>query len=90
MSYLFSPLEKAVNTALNQLNYYETGSEEYARTMDALVKLHKMKEEEKPSSVSKDTMAIIAANLLGIFMIITHERVNVITSKAFGLLLRPK
>jgi hypothetical protein len=90
MSYLFSPLEKAVNTALNQLNYYETWSEEYARTLDALVKLHKMKEEEKPSSVSKDTMAIIAANLLGIFMIITHERVNVITSKAFGLLLRPK
>ena len=90
MSYLFSPLEEAVNRALQQLRHYDTGSEEYARTMDALVKLHKMKEEEKPSSVSKDTMAIIAANLLGIFMILTHERVNVITSKAFGLLLRPK
>jgi hypothetical protein len=90
MSYLFSPLEKAVNRALHQLDYLDTGSEEYARTMDSLVKLHKMKEEEKPSSVSKDTMAIIGANLLGIILIISHERVNVITSKAFGLLLRPK
>lgn len=90
MSYLFSPLEKAVNRALRQLDYYDTGSEEYARTMDSLVKLHKMKMEEKPSSVSKDTMAMIAANLLGIILILSHERVNVITSKAFGLLLRPK
>jgi hypothetical protein len=90
MSYLFSPLEDAVNRALQSLKHYDTGSEEYARTMDSLVKLHKMKEEERPSSVSKDTMAIIAANLLGIILIISHERVNVITSKAFGLLLRPK
>lgn len=90
MSDMFSPLEKAVNRALQSLSHYDIGSDEYARAMDSLVKLHKMKEEEKPSSVSKDTMAIIAANLLGIVMIITHERVNVITSKAFGLLLRPK
>lgn len=86
----FSPLERAVNRALQSLNHYDVGSEEYAKTMDALVKLHKMKEDEKPSSVSKDTMATIAANLLGIVIIISHERVNVITSKAFGLLLKPR
>jgi hypothetical protein len=90
MSAMFSPLEKAVNRTLQSLNHYDVGSEEYARTMDALVKLHKMKEEEKPSSVSKDTMAVIAANLLGILIIISHENVNVITSKAFGLLLKPR
>jgi len=69
---------------------YDAGSEEYREALDALVKLHKMKEDEKPKPVSKDTLVIVGANLLGILMIISHERVNVVTSKAIGVLLRPR
>jgi hypothetical protein len=89
-SYLYTPLEAAVNKALLDLNNHPVGSEEYQKSLDALTKLHKLKEEEKSSPVSRDTLAVIAANLLGIFMIIKHERVNVITSRAFGMLLKPK
>lgn len=89
-SSLYTPLEVAVNRAIRKLNVMETGSEEYEATLAALVKLHKMKEDEKPESVSKDTMLIVGANLVGILMIISHEHVNVVTSKAIGLLLRPR
>lgn len=83
-----SPLEIEIDRAVRELVNHPIGSEEYNRTLDAIVKLHKMKEEEKPSEVSKDTLSMIGANLLGIFMIIKHEQFNVITSKAMGLLFR--
>lgn len=89
-SYLCTPLEDAVNRLVHNLNNHEIGSEEYQKSLDALTKLHKMKVEEKPASVSKDTLVIVAANLIGLVMVIKHEHVNVITTRAFSMLLRPK
>lgn len=85
-----SLLEIAVNRALRDLGNYQIGSDEYEKAVDSIVKLHKMKVEEKPSSVSKDTLILAGTNLLGIFMVIKHEGVNVITSKAMNLLLKPR
>lgn len=47
-----------------------------------------LKEEEaaKPDRVSKETLAVIGANLAGIAAILLHERVNVIASKALGFI----
>jgi hypothetical protein len=39
----------------------------------------------KKPSVSPDTIASIAASLLGLGLIMTYEQKNVITTKAFGL-----
>ena len=85
-----SPLERAIDLAIRDLNSHVIGSEDYVRTLDALVKLHRMKSEERSSPVSNDTLLIVGGNLLGIFMILKHEHVNVITSRAVGLLLKPK
>ena len=38
--------------------------------------------------ISPDTMAIIAGNLLGIVLILEHERAHVITTKALAFVLR--
>jgi hypothetical protein len=83
-------LEIAIDKALRDLNRHVIGDEDYVRTLDAIVKLHKMKIEEKNSLVKKDTLIIVGANILGLLMIIRHEHVNVITSKAMSLLLRPR
>jgi hypothetical protein len=83
-----SLLELEIDRAVRELINHPIGSEEYTRTLDAIVKLHRMKEEEKPSEVSKDTLSMIGANLLGIFMILKHERFSVITSKAMSLIFR--
>lgn len=85
-----SLLSDALAKALVSLSVMEVGSEEYVKTLDQVVKLHKMMEEEKSSSVSKDTLAVVGANLLGIILIIKHEFVNVITSKAISLLIKPR
>lgn len=83
-------LDNAIDVALLKLSDHEVGSEEYNKILDAVSKLHKMKEDETPNRLSKDTIAIVGANLLGIMMIIRHEHVNVVTSKAMGLVIRPR
>lgn len=83
-------LESEVARAIRSLKNHEIGSEEYAKSLDHVVMLHKMLVEDKPASVSKDTMAVVGANLLGIILVIKHEFVNVITTRAFNLLLSPR
>ncbi len=48
------------------------------------------KEAEKPDRVSKETWALIGANIAGIVMIIGHEKFNVIASKALGFVMKSR
>lgn len=83
-------LETQIERTLHKLNELEVGSEEYVKTLDLLSRLYKMKAEEKPDRVSKDTMAIVVANILGILIIVRHEHLNVITSRAMNMVMKPK
>lgn len=82
-------LEKAHDRALTELDAKEVTSEEYGTILDRAAKLHKMKEEENPDSISKETLLRVGANLLGILLIIHHERVNIVTSKALPFVQKP-
>lgn len=44
----------------------------------------------KPDRVSADTWAMVGANIAGIVLIIGYERLNVITSKALGFILKSR
>lgn len=83
-------LESEIARAIRDLRNHGVGSPEYAKTLDHVVTLHKMLVEDKPQNVSKDTMAVVGANLLGIVLVIKHEFVNVVTSRAMSLLLKPR
>lgn len=85
-----SELDKIYDDACRELNKLTVGSSEYGKTLEMVTMLHKMKQEEKPSSVSKDTLLLVGANLLGIILIIRHEHVNVITSRAINWIIKPK
>lgn len=71
-------------TTLLELMDKETdkSTEEYAKMLDQFTKLYELRHK---SRISKETLATIGANLAGIVVILTHERVHVIASKAFGL-----
>jgi preprotein translocase subunit Sec61beta len=83
-------VESAMERAFEKLGEQSVDSEQYAKTLDGIVKLHKMREEEKSPQVSPDTVLLVGANLLGILLIIRHEHVNVITSRAMGTLIKPR
>jgi hypothetical protein len=83
-------LESELEQQLKLLKSHTSDSEGYAKTLSHVERLHDMIDVEKHSIVSKDALLNVGANLLGILMIIKHEHVNVITSKALGFVIRAR
>lgn len=81
-------LESELERMVKRLNAERPLSEEYAGMLALIERLNDMMEKPKPSGVSKDTMANIAAHLVGIVLIIKHEHVGVITTKALSFVPR--
>jgi hypothetical protein len=85
-----SKLEIAIDEILFQMGNQPPDSSEYGKLLERVEKLHKMKENEKPSRVTPDTWVLAATNLIGIAVIVHHEHINVITSKALSFVQRPR
>jgi uncharacterized protein (UPF0335 family) len=83
-----SKLDEAINEVYREMAGVTADSKEYAAMVKQLKVLHKMKTQESAFRVTPDTALIVAANVLGIVVIVSHERVAVITSKALGLIMR--
>lgn len=83
-------LEGEIERGLRELKFHDASSDEYQKRLDRIVVLYRMLEEDKSNSVSSDTLAVIFGNLMGVFMIVKHEHVNVITSRAMQFLLSPR
>lgn len=60
--------------------------EAYSRILDRIERLHKLR--STPDRVSRETWALIGANLLGIAIIITHEYTHPVTTKALSLAMK--
>ena len=83
-----SKLEKEIDLILDEMRGIEATTSEYLIRLDNLERLYKMYNENKNRKVKPDTIAIVMTNLIGIGMILGYERVNIITSKALGFVLR--
>lgn len=77
-------LDLVIDLATTKLLDYEPGTPEYDKILEQLEKLNKIANSQKKDPVSKDGLIAAAANLFGIGMIIKHEQLHVITSKAVG------
>ena len=85
-----SVIDEPITAVLNDMNTYGPDSEEYSQLVDHLDRLIRLKQEEKRSRVSPDTMAIVAGNLLGILIIVAYEHNHVMASKATNFVLKTK
>lgn len=83
-------LEEAITLLLSEMKGFTADSDEYSRMIGHLNLLYKIKDQEKPDRISKDTIAVIAGNLAGIVMILGFERANVITSKALSFVMKAR
>lgn len=83
-------LESELERILTVLPLYQPETQEYAKTLTHVERIHGMMDHKRPSPVSRETLVTVGANLLGILMIIKHEDVNVITSKALGFVIRTR
>ena len=83
-------LEREYIRVLAVLPMHQADSPEYAKLMRSAERVYEMMDHKKPSPVSRETLVTVGANLLGILLIIKHEDVNVITSKALGFVIRAR
>ena len=83
-------LEQELEHVLAVLPLHQPDSSEFAKMLTSAERLHGMMDIRKPPSVSRETLVTVGANLLGILLIIKHEDVNVITSKALGFVIRTR
>lgn len=85
-------LDLAIDELLDEMARYSGTSDEYNKLTDQLTTLYSIKETEhqihSKKNVSADTLAIVGGNLLGIVLIVGHERAHVVTSKALTLLTK--
>lgn len=85
-----SGLDKAISDVLTQMEGYDADSPEFARMVEQLDKLHKMRTYKREPSVKLDTVLAVAGNLAGIVIILGFERAHVITSKALGFVIKSR
>ena len=83
-------LDDAINRVMEAMVATDKDAEEYSKLIEHLERLTKLKTENRPERISRDTMAIVVANLLGILIVVSYEHMHVITSKGLGFLLKPK
>lgn len=79
-------LERVINNLLEDL-VHVTNPDLYATKVEQISKLTALRNENS-KRLSPDTLALIVANILGIVIIIKHEQVNVVTSKALSFVLK--
>jgi hypothetical protein len=85
-----TPLETLIDDQVQKLAEVGLHDEKADAILTRIEKLHKMNTAQRSNRVSPDTMVTVAANLVGIALIIKHEHVNVITSKALGFVPKLK
>ena len=77
-------IQLVIDAATAELLKHNPQSEEYQKIVEQLEKLSKIATSNRSDKVSKDGLIAVAGNLLGIGIIVGHERFAVITTKAIG------
>ena len=75
-------LQEAIDRLLVHMKNSDPNTPEYATLVSRLTELNAIKAANAKNALSKDTIATIAANLAGIWLILHYERVNLVGSKA--------
>ena len=86
-------LEKEIDRLSETLSYTDMDTDEYDDIVSKIERLTSIKEKLEKAKVnedkvSKDTLVVVAGNLLGIGLILGYERINIITSKALNFVIR--
>lgn len=83
------PLDDQIAAVLHEMDNVGVSSERYVELLRHLERLNELKTKNRRPPVSRDTIALIAGNLLGILVIVVYEQKHVIVSKGFSQVIQP-
>lgn len=87
---VITPIDPLIEDILSRMQQLGVTSEEYPKLMTLLERLYKLKKTQNREPLSRDTIAMVGGNLMGILLIVAYEQKHVMTSKGFNHLIRPK
>lgn len=80
-----STLDQEIARIESLLKGCDIDTKEYTRTLHHLERLHELNQANKPKfNISGDTLVMAGVNLLGILLILQHENLHAVSSKALG------
>lgn len=83
-----TPAQEEVDRLIAEMTNLPTSSPIYQANLDAVTKLMPLLPKPQSKAPSADVVVGSLTNLVGIGAVLHHERLNVITSKAFGWIRR--
>jgi hypothetical protein len=83
-------LDKLIDSVEAEMLTTDPSSEDYLVLMESLERLRKMQADKKPARLDRNTILLVAGNLLGILIIVMYEQKHVMTSKALVERIKPK
>lgn len=85
-------IELAIEDVTSDMLKHHCDSDEYAKCNKQLTELIKTRTEIKKSEVkiSPETWALIIANLGGILLVLNHERLQVVSKSALGMVTKTR
>lgn len=83
-----SPLDPLIDALQDEMHATELLSEEYQTLLARLERLYDIKAKERQEPVSRDTLLMVAGNLLGILTIVAYEQKHLMSQKGFSQILR--
>lgn len=87
IAYIDEAVEDVAQTMLN----CDSSSDEYKKANEQFLKLIDLRDRlDNGRKIKPETWALIASNLAGILIVISYERIHVLSSKAFNWISRPK
>lgn len=75
-------LETVIGLLNEELVKATPGTEQYSKILEQLERVNKIASTRKDDPISKNGLIAVVGNLLGIGLILNHERLHVVTSKA--------
>jgi hypothetical protein len=81
-------LDESMTRLIREMGYHDVDSEEYDVCLYNLERLSALRSNDRHRPVSLDTIVTGAVNIIVVCIIVNHERMGVLTSKALPLLMR--
>lgn len=79
--------DKVIKEIYEAMDEYYVDSEEYDDLLALLERAYDLKEKET-IKINPETLIFAGTNILGILLILKHEKINVITTKALSFIMR--
>ncbi len=83
-----SKLDVVIDSITEKMLKLEPNSDEYTTMAKNLETISKAKSYEKERGIKPDTIILGVVNLIGIILILKHEQVDIITTKALSFVLK--